>query len=101
MALCADCSMHKPSSILSIVAPRLPWLPGSKGEFTNPSYLFSRSPYQLQHVNTSKVSVSAVSHLTDVCRCRFDTATSTAGSIDLMEHLETFGGGCMVLVHIR
>ena len=64
------------------VAPRLPRLPGSKGEFTNPSYLFSRSPYRPHRINTSKVSISTCFRSTNIFRSDLHVATSTAGSMD-------------------
>ena len=64
------------------IAPRLPQLPGCKGEFTNPSYLFSRSPYWPHRINASKVSVSTCFHSTNVFRSDLHVATSMAGSMD-------------------
>ena len=80
-----DCNSHRSSSIVIDVMPRLPHHPGFSGKFTDPSYLFSRSPYQLQRINVFKVSVSVPFHLIDICRCSLDVATLTAGFIDPME----------------
>ena len=71
------------------IVPKLPRHPGFGGKFTNPSYSFSRSPPQLDHVNASKVSISVVLRLINICRSRFDTAASTAGSMD---SVSTFWG---------
>ena len=46
--------------------------------------MFFRSPYRLDHINASKVSASAVPHLTDVCRSNFDMAMSMLGSNHLI-----------------
>ena len=71
-----------PSSILSNIAPWLPQHPGFEGKLTNPSYLFSRSPYQLQHVNACKVSLLSFFCSINVSRCNFDAATSMDESND-------------------
>jgi len=68
--------------VVFVIVPRLPQHPEFEGKFIYPSDLFSRSPYWLQCVNTSKVGVSAISRLTDICRCDLDSPMSTPGSID-------------------
>ena len=70
------------SSILSVIAPSLPWYPGFKGKVTNPSFILFRSPGRPDRVSASKVSPSADLCSIDVCRSRFDLATLMAGCMD-------------------
>ena len=74
------------------IAPRFPWLPALKGKFVKPFYSLFRSPGQLDHVSTSKVSASAFSRLTDVSRFRFDAAMSMLGLVDLPEMFRVMSG---------
>ena len=74
------------------VAPRLPQLPALKGKFIKPFYSLFRSPDRPDRENVFKVSTSAVSRSTDVCRSRFDVAASTAGSIDPMDTVGRVSG---------
>ena len=67
------------------IAPRLSWRPGLKGELTNCSDLFSRSPNRPRGVDVSKVSVSTVSCLIDVCRFDLHPTTSMPGPMDFPE----------------
>ena len=74
--------MHGSSSVVSVVVPRLPWHPRFEGKFIYPFYSSSRSPCRPQRVIAFKVGVSAVSCLTDICRCDLDSTVSTPGSND-------------------
>ena len=80
------------SSVVTIVAPRLPLHPGFDGKLLQSSDLLFRSPCRPQCVIASKVGVSAVLRSTDVCRCDLDAATSTAGSMYPMESFRGISG---------
>ena len=74
--------MRRHSSVVTIVAPRLPLHPGFNGKLLQSSDLLFRSPCRPQRVIAFKVGVSAVSHSTDICRFNLDTSVSTPGSND-------------------
>ena len=61
---------------------KLPLHPAIEGKVTNPLYSLFRFPCWPDHVNASKVSVSARLHLIDVCRYNFDSTTLMPGSND-------------------
>ena len=79
LAISVDCNSCRSSSVVLNIMPWLPRHPGFKGEFTNPSYLFSRSPYWLQHVNASKVNPSTDSCSINVSRFDLHAAALTFG----------------------
>ena len=88
LAICVDCNSRMPSSILSIVAPSLPQYPGLESKFIKPfNYLF-RSLNGPDRIDASKVSISTCFRSTNVCRFKFNSSASTAGSND---HVGTFG----------
>ena len=82
MALCADCKSRIRSSVVTVVAPRLPQHPVLQGKLIKPFNSLFRSPFRPDRVNASKVSASVHSRSTDVCRLDPDAAALTVGSVD-------------------
>ncbi|KIM66757.1 hypothetical protein SCLCIDRAFT_21555 [Scleroderma citrinum Foug A] len=71
--LCTDCKSRIHSSVDFNIMPRLPQLP-----------IFEGHP---DHMNVSKVGISAVLHSTDVFRFEFNSSASTFGPTDPMATL--------------
>ena len=92
MALCADCNLRRCSSVVFIIVPRLPWLPGFNGKLINPSNLLFRSLIWPDCVNVSQVGVLDFQRSTNVCRFKFNAAALTPGSVDLLAMFRVVSG---------